>query len=169
MTDTKIRLLLCGTCGSMEELPDYEGPVEGDYYLEALVSRHRYPDGNEHRGGLLIRDIYEKHWKDPQIRAQIIKEINARTAEGLGTQFYDSRNTFVEDAVMCWKKHNRTHNCGDYKSDRMRLLPDTRAERKEAGLDVKNRPNIWLCQFCPYHQIVAQRIRDAQGVYEYKE
>ncbi|WP_188187565.1 hypothetical protein [Nonomuraea sp. SYSU D8015] len=152
----------------MEELPDYEGPVEGDHLLDVLVSRHRFPSGAEHGGGLLIRDIKEEHWADPQIRQQIIQQIDARTAEGLGNHFYDSKNTFQEDAGKCWKEHNRTKNCGDYMSDRKRLLPDTRAERKEAGLDYKNRPNTFLCNFCPYHQIVEQR-RNKAKYYDYNE
>jgi hypothetical protein len=147
----------------MEELPDYEGPVEGDHLLEVLVSRHRFPSGAEHGGGLLIRDIKEEHWQNEQIRRQIIQQIDARSAEGLGNHFYDSKNTFQEDAGMCWK------NCGDYMTDSKRLLPDTRAERKEAGLDYKNRPNTFLCNFCPYHQIVEQRKAAAKGAYDYTE
>ncbi|WP_159402754.1 hypothetical protein [Streptomyces sp. RTd22] len=40
-----IRLLLCKDCGSMEELPDYEGDPRQDFLLDTLVKRHRNPDG----------------------------------------------------------------------------------------------------------------------------
>jgi hypothetical protein len=49
----------------------------------------------------------------------------------------------------------------------MRLVPDTRAERRDLGLETKasRRPATSLCVFCPYHSVVMQRARKAQGFY----
>jgi hypothetical protein len=50
-------------------------------------------------------------------------------------------------------------------SDKMKILADSRAERKDLGLDPKTRASIKLCQFCPYHSVVMQRKRKAAGLY----
>ncbi|MDP9870405.1 MULTISPECIES: hypothetical protein [Streptosporangium] len=165
--DSKLRLLLCGECKSIEELPWYEGDVRGDHLLDYLASRHQYPDGNRHRGGALF-DVPEKHWKDPNARQMIIEQINARTGKGLGDKFYEVKATFKEDAFTCWKSRNRTKNCGDFKSEKKRLIPDTKAERKDLGLSpVKS--NRFLCEFCPYFSIAMQRMRAGRGDYSFKD
>ncbi|MFD9947195.1 hypothetical protein ACFWYW_23915 [Nonomuraea sp. NPDC059023] len=164
-TEPKIRLLLCGTCTTIEELPDHHGPVESDDLLAYLASRHRFPSGTPHAGGQLF-DVEEKHWRNTETRKQIVDQINARSGEGLGRSFYELKDTFKEDAFTCWKKHNRTTNCGDFKSEAKRLTPDTAAERKAAGLG-KARSNRFLCEFCPHFSVVMQRMRAARGDYHY--
>lgn len=164
----KIRLLICNTCQSVEELPMYEGRPERDDTLNYRVSFHRYADGNEHFGGLAT--VAATVWSNTEARGEIIRKLRTEMfrpgeAEGLGTDFYDVKSTFGEDAFTCWQQHNRTENCQDYRSDKKRLLPDTKAERKEAGLSVKDRPNTWLCDFCPVHSLVIQRKRKARGDY----
>jgi hypothetical protein len=68
--------------------------------------------------------------------------------------------------MKCWRfAHGRTSNCDDYMSDKMKILADSRAERKDLGLDPKTRASIKLCQFCPYHSVVMQRKRKAAGLY----
>lgn len=164
---SKIRLLICDTCQSIEELPVYEGknPAQDDT-LNYRVAPHRFPDGNEHFGGLAIID--EDQWSNPYMRQGVIEKLkNERGApgqgKGLGDEFYDVKNTFHEDALICWGQHNRTEDCADWRSDKKRLYPDTRGDRKELGLSAKSRPNTWLCDFCPVTSVYAQRRNQAKG------
>jgi hypothetical protein len=167
---TKVRLLVCHDCQSVQELPwcgedpqcQHPGCTEP---LEYRLAGHHGHHGN-------LAGIDQRLWDDMSARPAILRELAAiatapGTATGLGTCFYDVRSTFREDAMTCWKRHNRTRNCADYMSDRMRLYPDTRAERKEAGLDPKTRPATSLCSFCPYHSVVTQRQRSRRWRYNY--
>lgn len=162
----KIRLLLCFECRSIEEVPWFEGPAERDDTLEYRASAHQYPSGERHVGHLAVVD--KPQWDDPVVRTAIIKKISSDglDGEGLGQQFYDVKSTFGEDAMKCWKRHGRRVNCEDYKTDKMRLLPDTKADRKELGLDVKHRPSTFLCQFCPVNSHVVTKQRAARGDYD---
>jgi len=174
--EEKIRLLFCSTCGSIDELPMFDGPPDQDTLAEYLLNdKHTFPSGQRHVSpfnGFAV--VAKKEWDNPTYRKAIIDKANetikAGGSEGLGREFYDSRNTFAEDAMTCWKKHNRTKNCGDYRSKKMLIYPDTKALRKEAGL--APRPTYaknYICDHCPYHQVVVQRKRDAAGMYDYKE
>lgn len=164
----RLRLLICHDCGSIEPLPAYDGPVEYDDTLNFRLAGHRTESGTPHRGSL--GTVSEASWEDTEKRAQILREIakaHAGGEVGLGTKMYAARSTFQEDAMTCWRQHNRTQNCEDYKSDKKRLVPDTKSERKELGLSVKSsaRPGTSLCVFCPYHSVVMERARKAQGFY----
>ncbi|TKK84651.1 hypothetical protein FDA94_28975 [Herbidospora galbida] len=168
----KIRLLFCGTCGTVDELPFYDGPAEYDTTLEYLISsRHTTESGQTHIAALPLGIIAKSEWENPTYRKAILDEANkvmaAGGSDGLGTKFYDTRNTFSADAHSCWKYHGRTKNCGDYRSDRKKLIPDTKELRKEAGLSTRPVSNTFLCDFCPYHSIVMQRQRAAAGTYDY--
>lgn len=153
MGNEKIRILVCHTDGAVYELPDYEGPPEYDDTLKYRLAGHEDHIGNLFR--------YEKdQWAKSTIRDAILKEIvkQVRPGEGtgLGETFYDVKNNFQQDAITCWKKHNKTLDCGDYMTDKMRLYPDTKADRKELGMPtgINERPNTFLCQFCPVHSVV---------------
>jgi hypothetical protein len=169
--DARIRLLICNTCNTVQPLPWFEGPSQYDDTLNHRLAEHRFPDGNAHLGALAT--VSEVSWNNPGRRARILEELAATRASngdtGLGIKMYDLKSTFQEDAMTCWRgSHNRTKNCQDYMSDRMKLVPDTRGERKELGLETraKHMPtNAWLCQYCPYHSIVEQRQRSAEGYY----
>lgn len=162
MSDEKVRILLCHVCGSIEELPWYEGSPDNDTLLAYLVSAHRYSNGEPHIGDLAV--ILKSNWSVKSVRAQIIAKLNeGRTGEGLGNEFYDLKSNFQQDAMTCWKAHNRTTNCGDYHRDSKRLVPDTRGERKELGLSPKSLPNIWLCDFCPVAGIVERKKNKDKG------
>lgn len=168
--DARIRLLICYVCNTIDPLPWFDGPPEYDYTLLARLERHKTPEGFPHVGNLATAS--ETSWNTPERRARIIEELSKVRQggeAGLGTTFYDVRSTFEEDAMQCWRvKHNRTTNCEDYKSDKMRLLADTREERKDLGLSVKAKDRAGgthLCMFCPYHSVVMQRARKAQGFY----
>jgi hypothetical protein len=53
--------------------------------------------------------------------------------------------------MICYSQHLRPKGaCPDFNAESKRLMPDTKAERKEAGLDPKRGlPIIHLCSFCP--------------------
>ena len=164
----KIRLLICKTCGSAEELPYYEGPVVYDHWLEAAVKRHP----GHLAGGLFNIDI-DSFWNTPQKRKVTLESLHKQlelpgTAKGLGSAFYDLRSTYLDDAMRCWKGFNRTTDPGhcDYFKENKRLLPPTKEDRTELGLDPKDRPNTFLCQFCPVHSLVLQKKKEKAGLYK---
>lgn len=164
-TAPRVRLFICHTCGSVQELPWYEGPPEYDDTLNHRVSEHEGHLGN-------LADIDEAMWSNRSTRPAILKEIGnivskPGTASGLGESYYDLKNTFDDDAMVCWKKHNRTKDCGDYMTPRMVLKAPTKGDRKELGLDTKARAQTHLCQFCPVFSIKMQRARDGK-YYDFK-
>jgi len=169
--ETKIRLLICEYCGTVEEMPDFEGNWQNDEWFGRLVQKHLLPSGEHTHGNVHIGKVEADKWMNHKedITAKMASEFKLPgEGTGLGDTFYDVKSNFMADAFKCWKTdHNRTTNCGDYKSDKKRLLPDTRAERKSEGLDIKSRPNTFLCDFCPYNSIVMQRQRKAKGEYDY--
>lgn len=168
----KIRILVCHTCKILQPLPDYEGPADHDDTLLARVAEHQFPGTTPTRGhNLDLGRMSEATWNNPKMRTQVIAEIQKQTGgaghgEGLGGELYDVKNNFAEDAMRCWRfAHGRTSNCDDYMSDKMKILADSRAERKDLGLDPRQRAAIKLCQFCPVHSVVMQRKRQAAGQY----
>ena len=169
--EDKIRLLICQTCGTIEALPLYEGDPRYDDWLNSKTSVHKTPSGTPHIGSLAT--VNSKDWANPTYHDAITKEIAqqltpAGHGAGFGQTFYDTKDNFLQDAMTCWKGFNRTTDPGhcDYRKDSKRLLPDTRAERKEAGMDPKTRPNTFLCDFCPVHSLVLQKRRKDAGLYD---
>jgi hypothetical protein len=161
-----VRLLFCHTCRSVDELPDYSGPVDHDYYLAHRVAQHQFSEGNPHNG------ILGRAENTPESIDAAISQMESMTAPGtgagLGKVMYDLRDNYSAEAMQCWKRHNRTQNCDDYRTDKMRLWMDTRADRRAEGmtLDKNERPNIWLCDHCVVHSLVQQRQRKKAGLYE---
>lgn len=171
MSDNKIRLLICQTCGTIEELPDYDGPPEHDEWLKRFSGVHKTDGGEAHIGNLF--KVATSDWSNQKYRDEIRNEIAKRASlpgkgAGLGTSFYDLKSTFLEDAMSCWRGFRRPTDPGhcDYRKDNKRLLPDTKAERKDLGLSPKDRPNTFLCDFCPVQSIVAQKKREEAGLYK---
>lgn len=171
----RVRLLICHDCGSVDVLPWYDGPPEYDDTLNfRLREAHQgpldeYGEPRYYHHGTMAT-VNEKSWDDPEKQRQILSELakaHAGGEVGLGSKLYHARSNFKEDAIACWKRHGRTQNCEDYKSDKMKLVPDTRGDRKELGLELKSsrRPGTSLCVFCPYHSVVMQRARKQQGFY----
>lgn len=163
----KLRLLICHDCETIQELPWYEGPPEHDDTLKYRVSDHRFPNGEEHRG--VLATVPSDHWEKASHRQEIVEKITTAsgrpgTAAGLGADFYNVKSNFQQDAMKCWKQHNRTSDCADWRSDAKRLYPDTKADRKSEGLPTQ-RPNTWLCDFCPVTSIYAQKRNAARGDY----
>ena len=149
----------------------YEGPWQQDTWLNELLKGHMLPSGEKTHGDVHVGIIEQDKWTDhsESILAEIGNEfVRPGQGEGLGQSYYDTKENFRADAMRCWRvEHNRTTNCGDYKSDSKRLLPDTRMDRKELGLDPKSRPNTFLCDFCPYKSIVMQRQNKEEFGYDY--
>ena len=151
----EIRLLKCNTCVTTEELPDFKGPAEYDVLLEALVQKHRFPDGNEHLGQLLR--IEKKYWDSPKIRKEILEKMWTGHT-GFDPEFYASKNTFQDDAMKCFNKHNRPdQGCIDWKIDRVRLGNPTK-------LGWETGPKVYLCDFCPVRAHVARKQQEARGL-----
>lgn len=162
MADTHVRLLLCHTEKTIEEIPDYEGPSERDFTLQHVLQGHRFPSGEDHIG--VMGRVEAKHWSNPTTRAAILAQIKeSADYTGLDPSFYDVKNTLQEDAMTCWTRdHNRVKACPDYKTDAKRLMPDTSKERKEAGVG-KFRSTVFLCDYCPVHSLVQQAAFDRSG------
>lgn len=171
----RLRLLICHDCRSVDVLPWYEGPPEFDDTLKYRLTGHQGPLDDDglpryyHHG--TMSTVSEKSWDDTNTQRIILGEISKAHnggEVGLGSAIYNARSNFKEDAITCWKQHNRTTDCQDYKSDSKLLVPDTRGERKELGLEVssRRRPGTSLCVFCPYHSVVMQKARIKQGFYE---
>lgn len=173
-TGPVVRLLVCHTCKSITPIPDHGGRGDDDL-LVGRVMEHQFDP--VHLGGnrietrpheMLLCRAPEAIWNTH--RKELVAEIHKHTvgageAEGLG-ELYDVKDNFMEDAMKCWRfEHGRTSNCDDYRSDSKRLLPDSRAERKELGLDPGDRPVQYLCQYCPYESLVQQRKNKKKGLY----
>lgn len=169
--DPRIRLLICNVCNTIEPIPMFDGPPEHDELLNYRLAPHRTTEGHPHVG--MLPTVSEKSWNDPVRQKKIIEELNKARAGGevgLGSELYNLRSTFEDDAMRCWRiEHNRTTDCGDYKSDRMKLTPQhTRGDRKDLGLETRSKhmpTSTWLCTFCPYHTVVMEQTRRAQGYY----
>ena len=162
----QVRLLQCNTCKSVEMLPDYEGDTRGDLLLETLTSRHVFPDGSRHFGNLFKLD--KRFWDSESNRKEISAKIREESGHtGFDLSFYEAKATFQEDALTCWAQHNRNPYCNDYKSDKMEIKPDTKTDRKAAGIDKYHAGGTakrYLCEFCPVHSLVQQAARKKAGL-----
>jgi hypothetical protein len=166
----EIRLLHCKVCGTIEELPLFDGDPDEDYLLQILVDKHVFDSGEPHVGRLFR--MPQLRWEDTNARKQIIQQIKGGSAglDEFDPEFYATRNTFQEDALKCYDAHLRpTDGCPDYNSPAKRLLPNTKDDRKEVGLPDPSRapgPKSYLCQFCPIHSVVMQKQRALRGDYK---
>jgi len=156
-----IRLLICGHCNSVQELPWCGTDTNCNHRackepLEFRVAEHQFTDGRPHAPATLA-GIDKTLWDDPQYRANLLADIPTITGwpgggEGLGQTLYDVKATFEDDAFKCWQAHNRTTDCSDYHSESKALVPDTKAERKDLGLS-RAPTTTYLCDYCPYKSI----------------
>lgn len=168
-TGPVLRLLNCFVCSSIEELPPYNGPAEQDHLLQIACERHRFPSGEEHKGLLFVVPV--KVWMNEEARKDVIRQLKGGGSKGLAEiddDFYVTKSQFGEDALTCWKKHNKPQDsCDDYQHDSKQLLPDTLKERKELGMSLEiGGPKNYLCHFCPIHAKVVQRKRQLMGMYD---
>lgn len=174
--EEQVRLLACQNCRTIEVLDDYTGPPEMaerfDVILNLALEKHR--DGVERRAhiGNLMR-VSKKAWDNPNVQETLRQQIVAGMEggeTGLGSEAYALRDTFREDAMTCWEQHLRTPTCSDYKDPSKLLVPNTSAERKEAGIAKfdKSNPHTqrFLCEYCPVHSLVQQAARKRAGLYD---
>lgn len=164
-----LRLLHCMVCSSIEELPPFKGRPEEDHLLQIACQKHKFPSGEEHKGLLFIVPL--KVWMNTEARKDVIRQLKGGGSKGLAEiddSFYDTKSQFGEDALNCWKSHNKPQDtCGDYQSDGKQLIPDTLKERKELGMSTEiGGPKNYLCHFCPIHAKVVQRKRQLMGMYD---
>jgi hypothetical protein len=168
-----VRLLFCDKCKTVDELPAYDGPSDFDALLQYRVAQHQFDSGLMHP--LSLARVEKSVWQQHAMRDQIIQQfaqeqghVAPGSGAGLGQTFYEVKANFQQDAMACWKRHNRTTDCADYRTDKMFLLADTKAERKEAGMDTsaRARPRHWLCDYCPVHSVVMQKKNAAKGLYD---
>lgn len=165
-----MRLLYCNVCDSFEELPAFFGKPENDHLLQISIEKHKFPSGEEHVGRLYI--FPQAHWD--RFKKDIIEQIRGRSGgKGLASadpEYYNTQNTFKEDAMKCFNQHFRpTEGCSDYESPSKRLLPQTRVDRKALGLPSPMNapgPKVFLCHFCPVHSKVTERKRLLRGDYK---
>jgi hypothetical protein len=168
-----VRLLICHVCKSCQELPDYDGPPELDTLLEYRLAEHKFASGTPHKG--ILPKVPKKDWAKSTYRDAILNKIAEEvgfdlpgSGVGFGDTFYDLKNNFSQDAMTCWKQHNRTTDCGDWRSKSKRLVPDTKADRKAEGMSTraKDMPNSWLCDFCPVNSVIQTRVNEKRGLYK---
>lgn len=168
MSEENIRLLICLDCKTIEEYPDYPKTAnpELDFTQIALAERHKGPTkyspdiplGQEHLGNV-VRDIPKRLWANSTFRTQLEGQIKdaLKTGEaGMPSEWYATKSTFIEDAGQCFKRHGNPTACPDYRSESKLLSPGTTKERKRLGLPIAVDPrlDVYLCDFCPYHQRV---------------
>jgi hypothetical protein len=165
-----VRILVCHVCQSVEELPDWDGPVEHDQILDYKTEPHTFPSGTPHKG-ILVR-VPTKSWESQEFKDSFIDQIEQMVGPGYGDGVpglqYDLKSNFKQDAMKCWKEHKRTTDCGDYQSKNKALYADTKAERREAGMDISlsARPKHFLCDYCPVQSIIDQKKRAAAHMYD---
>lgn len=162
------RLLQCFVCNSLEELPPYDGPVEHDTLLEVSLEPHHFPSGEPHKGKLYSLPLAA--WASPASRKEIINQIKGGGSKGIGEvddTFYESRSTFMEDAMKCYIAHRRPENCSDWKHSSKLLVPNTVKERRSEGMEkyeASGAPKTYLCQFCPVAIAVEKRKQTLLGL-----
>lgn len=163
--ELQIRLLVCRTCKTIEELPDFDGPAEYDRLLQVAVEPHQKP--TEHIG--LLMKFPLKYWAREDIKKQIIEQIQGGSSglDVFGTNFYATKMTFHDDAMKCYDIHLRPEGqCSDYKSDRKELKPGTDSDRKSEGLGAYTGPKVYMCDFCPVKMFNQKKAFTQKGLYE---
>lgn len=156
------RLLVCRTCKTIDELPSAEEDP-GNILLEITVERH----GEDHTG--LLYNVPKVIWMSEKMKPEVIKQITGGSSglDVFGTQFYQTRMQFGEDAMTCYAQHNRPKGqCPDYKSSKKELKPGTARERRLEGLGESTGPKVYLCDFCPVKTYNQKRAFEAKGLYE---
>lgn len=160
---SNVRLLGCAHCKTVEVLPDFDGPPEYDDLLNNLVTRHRTPEGHEHIGMLFV--VTEEDWAKDGAPATITRQIAEKLEggeTGLGSEFYNLKQTFQEDALQCFNEHLRNPACSDYKDDSKILRSGQEKELEKLGIHSDSKR--WLCEFCPVHSLVEQAQRRKAGL-----
>lgn len=156
------RLLVCYDCFTIEKLPPYRGAtddqgryLEDDPPLEYLIESKHMTDGQEpHRGMLFLCD--EDTWNSLNAQTEISKEVFKDQAANA-----QLRDSLTDDALSCYRKHNRPKDgCIDW-MDESKRLPSP-SKQKSAN---KGKHAMKLCHFCPVtHGTVLPDIRTKLGL-----
>jgi hypothetical protein len=156
------RLLFCLVCDTLEELPPFDGDPEQDHLLAIACEQHLFPSGEPHKGKLFVLPL--RAWAKTESKKEIIRQIKGGGSKGLAEvddTFYDSRSTFLEDAMKCYQAHNKPkEGCSDWQHSSKLLIPNTIKERKAEGMaryQDEAGPKTYLCNFCPVSIAVNQR------------
>jgi hypothetical protein len=184
-----VRLLICHDCQSIEQIPDYDGPLieaevprpdgtlgtamvppmGADVYLDHITEPHAK---KEHSGNLV--SVEQKDWDNPETREEIIKQIkgaSSRGATGMDPEVYALRDTLREGALKCFSKHGRPKGgCIDWE-DRSKRIGNTllsqeeRSAAKKRGLRLRDK-EAFLCHHCPVSANYVQRKKfEKRGLY----
>lgn len=148
-----LRLLLCMTCKSIEELPDYQGDAEHDVTLAHLVGRHRFADDREHEGGALLR-VEQRHWSAKTTREAIVRQIRQGSMglNEIDADYYATTDTFKEDALRCFSAHRRPEDgCIDWETPERRIGTE------------KSNQRVYLCHWCPVSSHYVDRKKQNAG------
>jgi hypothetical protein len=165
LKEPQIRLLVCRTCKSAEELPDHEGRPEDDVLLNITVERHQKPEPHI---GLLFK-FPVKYWARKDVKESIMKQIQEGSTglDVFGTNFYETKSTFQEDAMKCFSLHLRPSNgCSDYKISSKELKPGTEKDRRKEGLGASTAAKVFLCDFCPAKMHYQKKSFDSKGLFK---
>lgn len=167
-----MRLLFCNACKSLEEVEDYEGPLEVDPLIEQLVRKHNERAPMEHGGRDLraspmrIAVVPDIKWATD--REEIIKQINNENRKvGFDAWVYEATNTYSEDALRCYSDHHRPkQGCIDWWDESKRIGRPT----EEGQAAVKDQYKLGqrdphLCQYCPVASFVQTEINHRKGLY----
>jgi hypothetical protein len=156
------QLLVCADCATIEHIPYFAGPVEHNQPYQARLRNHLVPTAEGvSTHSIAFTTVNAKLWaSSEEFRTYLTKAIGdaAKTGDvGLGKDMYALRESYQDQAMRCWRvAHNRTQDCDDYKSDKMRLdavnqVDGVRGMRKDLGMSVKAKDQpagAWLCQWC---------------------
>ena len=159
------RLLVCRTCHVIEELPSGEEDPQ-NFLLDIAVERHQH---NDFTFGALF-NVPKGIWMAPKMKEEVIKYIQGQVGSGLdsfGTQFYETKSQFGQDAMDCYNIHLRPKGqCSDYKTEKKRLSPGTAKDRRDAGMSERvGGPKVYLCDFCPVKSFNMKKHNETSGLY----
>lgn len=170
-----INLLVCYSCKTVEEIPytkngKYLENGRFDQSENPFIEPIAHPHFQKGCKGRLF-DV-DKYWwiseKGKNATIDQLKEQLIGGSKGLdvfGTDFYNVKRTFTEDAGNCYNLHLRpADGCTDYKSDKKILKPGTAGERKELGLAAST-VKSYLCDFCVVKSSVQKKIFTERGLY----
>lgn len=178
-----MRLLFCNLCKTLEECPDYEGPLEIDPILEDLVRRHNERDPMGHGGRDLRASPMRvaviaptEHKTSDEVwetdRENVLKQLNEENKKvGHASWAYEALNTYAEDAMKCYNRHRRPDlgngkPCIDYWSESKRIgRPSVMGRTMLKIAPKKGTSDPHLCQWCPYYSTVSTEVRWRAGMY----
>lgn len=162
-----VRLLVCLTCKSVDEVADFLGRPGEDLTLEKATQKHNFGNGDLHEIDHVYR-VPVKHWNREDIQRDLLKRIWARNGHtGMEPWVYENVNTFKSDAYKCWNGKQRPKRCGDFHSDKMQLTPPTKEERRDADLGkykASAGQRRYLCDYCVCRMQVEKEIGEKNNV-----